>query len=324
MALTTLSRTDESLNGVETRGDLFNANLSAVRLHGYALRRWFYRNFLLREGFPVPVVYAVPMDAFAEFKRLWTTTNSYDYLKTAAAQANVWPQNVVTPLISFSFTGDHYRPDLSSNSRVNRTYAWLSAGSSTTITRNFLGNVQQVRYSQGADFNFQVDFWCQRPDVQSAFFEQFAQAFRVSSAGERQTWITVPYPVTHGTQTVRLRITSDLSNTNETSAAPDSGIVLYHTTFTVSIEGYYADRSSIIVPALWFASFSYDNPAPTSLDAFYSLNTVDLRLSGAVNPTMALRSHLPPPGGNVTVPVPVVPEPTSVGGGEIGSSSFGG
>jgi hypothetical protein len=302
VAYTQILQADVALNGVEIPGNLQEVSLSAVRLHGFALRRWFYRNFLLREGFPIPVVYAVPMDAFAEFRRLWTDTNSLDYLKSTNAQAlGVWPQNIVTPLISFVFTGDKYRPDLTASTRVNRTYAWVTAGNPAKTSINQLGNVQQVRYSQAAEFNFQVDFWCQKPETQAIFYEQLAQAFRVSSAGTRQTWVTVPYPVTHGTQNVRLIQTSDTSNLTESQSAPEGNIVMYHTSFTVSIEGYYPDRTSFIVPTAWYMglSITQNNPSPLELTTLYLLNSGNLAQQ---NPVLALRSNLPtgssaPPSG---------------------------
>lgn len=295
--MSTNRTTDESLDGIQSRDNLFEVDLTAVRLHGYALRRWFYRNFLLREGMPVPVVYAFPVDAFSEFNRLFTQTNSYDYLKTASP--HVWPVNTQTPLISFAFTGDHHRPDMSSSNRVNRTYSWLTAGPTEGVGMNQLASVKQVRYSAGADFNFQVDFWCQRPDISAVFYEQLGQAFRVGAGSVRQSWVTVPYPVTHGTQTVRLVQTSDAVMVQETSAAPADGIVLYHTSFTVTIEGYYADRSSIIVPALWYATLSIDNPSLNALDEIYRLSHTDLRTFGT-NPVLALRSHLPSGSGSLT------------------------
>jgi len=309
VAFTSIIPADEALNGVEVPGDLQAVDLTGVRLHGYALRRWFYRNFLLREGFPVPVVYAIPMDAFAEFRRLYTTTNTFDYLKSTNAQTlNVWPQNTVTPLISFVFRGDHYRPDLTASTRVNRTYAWLSAGSNTTMSS--LGEVQQVRYSQGADFNFQVDFWCQKPETQAIFYEQLSQAFRVSSAGTRQTWVTVPYPVTHGTQVVRLIQTSDGQDLTEYMQAPEGAIVMYHTSFTVSIEGYYPDRTSFIVPTLWYMTLSLDNPGPTDLDTLYLINNYLLPSGQISNPTLALRTNLPP-GTGAVIPAPLPPLTTT-------------
>ena len=254
----------------------------------------------------MPVVYAVPMDAFAEFSKLWASTNSYDYLKSSDPSVQkVWPQNTVTPLISFSFTGDHYRSDLSSNTRVNRTYSWLTAGNPSQNKISDLGNVQQVRYSQSADFNFQVDFWCQKPQTQAVFYEQLAQAFRVSSAGVRQSWVTVPYPVTHGTQNVRLIQTSDVQSVTESSMAPEGNIVMYHTSFTVSIEGYYPDRTSYVVPTLWYLTLSLDNPGPTDLSTLYLLNNYVLPSGQISNPTLALRTNLPA-GSGTAVSAPVL------------------
>jgi len=283
--------------------DLQEVDLSAVRLHGMAVRWWCYRHFTLSEGSPVPVVYASPMDAFAEFKRLYNTPNGpYSYLKAPAiAGPKVWPENTVTPLISINFLGLTYRPDLSAASRVNRYNAWVSVSSAAQgMVENELGGVQQTNYAQAFDFSFQLDMWCQKPNTQAVLIEQLLQAFRSTAAGVMQTWVPVPYPKTHGNQLVRLRIEDGPRNMTESvDMAPEAKTVLYRTSCTVLVEGYRPDRTRVIVPTVWYFSLGIEeNLSPADLNTLYVLNNYDLR-QNPNNPVVKLRqTTMPPVGGS--------------------------
>jgi hypothetical protein len=294
---------------IVVRENVQDVQLTAVRLHAWALRSWLYARFILAEGVPVPSVYAAPMDAFAEFNRLWQFDGGpYGYLKqflnpNVPDAPQVWPQNIPTPLISFVDTGARYKPQLSYATRTNRRSAWLSnSNAEQGMQQNYLGEVQQVQYAQAYDFSFQVDMWTQRPDVQAVLEEQLYAAFSHTAAGEVQAWIPVLYPVTHGRQNVRLRLTSDVSKVIETMAPPAEGIVMRRSSFTVAIEGYRPDRTTVIVPTVWFMSLnlSADNPSPGDLQSLYALNQYDLR-ADPQNPIVALRqATMPPPGGSYT------------------------
>ena len=50
--------------------------LTGMRVHELALARWLHQNFQTRPGYPTPVVFATPMDAFAEFDRLFASANN--------------------------------------------------------------------------------------------------------------------------------------------------------------------------------------------------------------------------------------------------------
>lgn len=247
----------------------------------------------------MPVVYAAPMLAFAEFNRLWQDPRSiFNYLKAPTA-ASVWPVNTRTPLISHILTGTKYRPELSAATKVNRYSSWPSVSSAAQGMReNYLAEVQQVRYAQAFDFNFQLDFWCQDPNTQNIFFEQLFNAFRVSSAGEQQTWVPVPYPPSHGTQMVRLRLTGDPQNIVDTNSPAVDNVTLYRTSLNISIEGYRPDRTIITVPAVWYMGFSIepDNLAPADLNTFFVNGNFDLRAEPD-NPVVELRNALMPPVG---------------------------
>jgi hypothetical protein len=247
----------------------------------------------------MPVVYAAPMLAFAEFDRLWQDPRSiFNYLKAPTA-ADVWPKNTRTPLISHILTGTKYRPELSAAIRVNRYSSWPSVSSTAQDMReNYLGEVQQVRYAQAFDFNFQVDFWCQDPNTQNIFYEQLFNAFRVSTAGEQQTWVNVPYPPTHGNQLVRLRVTSDPVNIIDTNAPPVDNTTLYHTSVGLTIEGYRPDRTIITVPTVWYMGIATDpdNLSPADLNSLFLVGNFDLRAQ-PLNPIVDLRSRTMPPAG---------------------------
>ena len=59
-----------------TRRHSDDLHLTAMRVHEVALQAWCYRHFYVAEGYPVPVVFAWPMDAFGEFNKLWQSQNS--------------------------------------------------------------------------------------------------------------------------------------------------------------------------------------------------------------------------------------------------------
>ena len=99
------------------RGDLLDYTISPMRVHEVALQRWLYDNFFVMAGYPIPVVFSTPMDAFAEFQRLWQgkgEKNPFKFLLDAKdvngnALYEPYPANIRYPLISVSRTGFVYR-----------------------------------------------------------------------------------------------------------------------------------------------------------------------------------------------------------------------
>ncbi len=81
--------------------DRFQLEVTDVRVHHVALQRWFNRRFLLREGVPCPVIFAGPMDAYAQFNRLWSTPkNPYSYLSMLKDFPGLEPAPLRFPLIA--------------------------------------------------------------------------------------------------------------------------------------------------------------------------------------------------------------------------------
>jgi hypothetical protein len=247
------------------------------------------------------------MDAFSEFRRLWNDPNSpFAYLKAPAiTTGRVWPENTVTPLLSFNFLSSQFLPHLTYASRNNRHQSWPSISTVPEgLRENNLGRINQVRYAQAFDFRFQLDHWCQRPDTQALFLDQLYQAFRESSAGTQQTWIPIPYPPTHGRQMVRMRLEGDPQNMTEaTQTAPNDVTVLYHTSCTLIIEGYRPDRNVVTVPTVWYLTLGVnfdglDNLSPADMNTLYLINNHDLR-ADPDNPIVRLRqATMPPLGGS--------------------------
>ena len=177
------------------------------RVHELALQNWFYRNFFVMEGYPVPVVFATPMDAFSVFANLWKAEhNPFKYLLDAKDCEGTplyepYPSPVRYPLISVKKLG--WTP------RINQSYGihrWRHMGYPTTstvnavkpgevggLTQNDLGNVMTSTMPTAWDFRYQIDHFCTRPDTQAIFVHRVMRTM-VIAGGAMQTWIRVVYP----------------------------------------------------------------------------------------------------------------------------------
>src|SRR3974390_3038558 len=55
--------------------------VTSMRYHELALAAWLNQKFILRQGYPIPVVFASPMDAFTKLQNLWKLEkNPFSYL----------------------------------------------------------------------------------------------------------------------------------------------------------------------------------------------------------------------------------------------------
>ena len=73
----------ETLNTTDGTLDVRAGSLTgtSMRYHELALQRWLNRVFQVREGYAIPVVFTSPMDAFSQFRQLWSRDNNpFNYL----------------------------------------------------------------------------------------------------------------------------------------------------------------------------------------------------------------------------------------------------
>lgn len=283
---------------------------TSMRYHELALRLWLYQTFFVREGYPVPVVFTSPMDAFASFSRLWAEDkNPFQYLLELKDEHGTplyepHPAPVRYPLISVHRKGFRYRQYQNFSIHNWQHVNWPTVSDEvgvvsgkeqqgTDLTRCDLGNVTVSRRPQAWDYRFQVDHWCMRPDTQAFFVERLIkQMWR--TGGTPQTWIVVSYPG-YGDMLVRMFIEGDIENA--TPEEPEEGKnVEFRTTFTLVLEGFSMDIDFKIVPALWTLITGANVPDPVTLEnAFVIVSETNLRLRGK-NPTLAKREHVPAVG----------------------------
>ena len=279
-----------------------------MRYHELALQRWLNRLFFVREGFPVPVVFTSPMDAFSHFQQLWSEdTNPFKYLfdlKDASGTPlyEPHPSPVRYPIISAHRKGWKLRQYQNFSIHRWRHINWPTVANAGPerygpqaqgwdLTKCNLGNVTTSRMPMAWDYRFQIDHFCNRPDTQAFFVEQLMQEFWRTGGTVPQTWIAVPYPG-WGNRRVRLYIDGDIENL--TPEEPEDGKnVEFRTSFTVVIEGFDVDLRYEIYPALWNLVMRFGPVDPVQLeDCFNLTHTTDLRVSGS-NTTLDRRPNVP-------------------------------
>ncbi len=255
--------------------DDFDVELTDVRVHVVALTRWFNRQFLIREGMPVPVLLAGPMDAFAQFNRLWVGEhNPFSYLKELKEYPGREPAPLRFPLISVDWKGMRYRPEQSYASRVNRRLYWPTVNSPAQgLVLSDLANVAQARFPAAWTFSYQVDFWCARPDTQAIFVKQLTNCFKTMSASVPQTYIPVVYPGYFGARYERVVLTSSIDDMTEKE--PEGQEIRYRTSVVMDIEGYAVDQNVMITPTVWsVVSGDVVGVSPASLNILFSAHGV--------------------------------------------------
>jgi len=285
---------------------------TSMRYHELALQRWLNRLFIVREGYPVPVVFTSPMDAFSHFTTLWADENNpFKYLldlKDAKGTPlyEPHPSPVRYPIISVHRKGWRYRAYQNFSIHRFRHINWPTVSDTgqpvngkpnvgTGLRKIDLANVTTSRMPMAWDYRFQVDHFCLRPDTQSFFMEQLMQEFW-RTGGTPQTWIKVPYPG-WGEKLVRLYIDGDVEPL--TPEEPEDGKnVEFRTSLTLVLEGFDVDLRYKIFPAFWTLIFGAGSSVePSRLDEAFSLiTTEDERIENA-NPTLDSRPNVPPDDG---------------------------
>lgn len=253
-------------------------NFTGRRWHELALQQWFHSRFFVRAGYPVPIIFAAPMDAFGQFEKLWKSDkNPFDYLLEVKGDDGkpiyTHPSNQVYPLISISPKGWSFRPQQNFSVRRWRRVNWPSVADD--VARKDLGTVTQSMMPAAWNFKFQVDHFCLRPDTQAHYIHQ-AMINLTRGGGNPQTWLPVIYPNWWGPRWVRMYLDGDIQNM--TADEPAEGAhTEYRTSFNLVIEGYVPDYYYSEVPAMWKLVFNSSyTPSPGELEAVFS-EVFDLR-----------------------------------------------
>jgi hypothetical protein len=272
-----------------------NRNVGAIRWHELALQKWLHNHFLHAEGFPYPVLFSSPQDAYATFKLLWGKgdKNPFNYLlELKDAEGNQvfrpYPEPPKYPMMTVSRKGYPYRASQNYSTKRWRRIAWPTV--SDDVTKSDLGNVVTSRMPQAFNFKFQVDFFCLQPETLDLFVTDLMTAFW-RSGGQLQTWIRVEYPGHFYKKSVRMFMDGDIDIVNPPE--PEEGKIVEHrASFSVVIEGYNVDIDYQILPTLWHSVLRGVMPAgPDELTILFE-NREDLRPDG--NPSLDQRENVPP------------------------------
>jgi hypothetical protein len=269
-------------------------DFAGMRVHELALQAWLYRIFQVREGYPVPVVFSTPMDAFGHFKNLWAGDNNpFKYLLDAKDETGKplyepHPSPVRYPLICVYRKGWKFRTQ--QNFSIHRyKLTWPTV--SPDLPQCQLGNAQVSRMPMAWDYRFQIDHFCMRTDTQAGFVEKLMWEFW-RTGGTAQTWIPVAYPG-WGYRLARLYLEGDSIESTTPEEVPDEKNVEFRTTVNITVEGFAVDLDWRSVPALW--TLVLRGGSPLTPESLFELYRVDLRVGGE-NPTLAHREDVPPPG----------------------------
>lgn len=269
---------------------------TGMRYHELALQKWLYGTFFVREGYPIPVVFSTPMDAFGNFLQLWKSDkNPFKYLTNLKDDNGTplyepYPSTLRYPLISVFRRRWTYRPEQSYGVHQFRHMNWPTVASNPS--RCELGEVTTSFRPNAWDYKFQIDHFCMRPDTQAYFIEQLMRNFIGIGGGSPQTWMTIHFPAI-GFQRIRMYLDGDIENS--TPEEPEDGKhVEFRTTINLVIEGYSIDQNIKIVPALWNLILrSNGSASPDELQAAFDQQiTLDLRL-GDNNSVLNSRSNVP-------------------------------
>lgn len=302
--------------GIDTTLSVQAGDIDSVssRYHDLWLRRWLYGLFFVREGYPTPVVFASPSDAFSQFQTLWSLDkNPFRYLldlKDAAGTPlyEPHPSPVRYPLISVYKKGMGYRRWQNFSYHRWRHINWPTV--SADVLKCDLGNVVTSYMPMAWDFRYQIDYFSMRPDSQAFWIDKYVREMH-RTGGDPQTWIVVVYPG-WGTQLVRLRQDGDIEN-NTPDAPPDGEHTEYRSTINLVLEGFALDLNYAVYPALWELIFRNSAEITDPQDAYTILTSADLRVNDD-NPTLDSRSNVPPEGDcqqeladyNETIPASLV------------------
>ena len=280
---------------------------ASMRYHELALQRWLNSWAFVREGYPMPVVFASPLDAFSQFGQLWARENNpFAYLLDMKDEQGKplyepHPSPIRYPLISVARKGWRYRTSQNYSIHRWRHINWPTISDSGTavpgkeqlgtgLVKQDLAEVTTARMPMAWDYTFQIDHFCNRPDSQAFFIDGLMrQMWR--TGGTPQTWIKVPYPG-YGDMLVRLYFDGNIQNLTPDEPANGS-YTEFRTGILVTVEGYDVDVRYKVYPAFW--TLVLNNGAPVDPDALNVGFSTDLRETGE-NPTLEYRDDVPPAG----------------------------
>lgn len=262
-----------------------------MRVHELALNAWFYRSFFVNAGYPIPVVFSTPMDAFSEFDRLFGEKEGpFAYLRRLAQEP--YPSNVRYPLISIDRKTWAFRVTQNYSIHTERRVGWPG---DATVEQGFnindLANVRQERMPMAWDYRFNIDHYAMRPDTQAFFLQRLMRLLR-NTAGQPQLYIPVIYPG-HNSQLIRTFLQGDINDMTEKT--PGENFMVYRTSFTLVMEGYSYDNDQVTVPTVWRLLAVPGSVSPAQLAQAYTFGfTYDLRTDPPQNEVLLSRSPLPP------------------------------
>jgi len=273
-------------------------NFGEMRLHELALQNWFNRRFVIQNGFPIPVLFVSPMDAYAHYKSLWgSAQNPFKYLKDMVDDKGkkVYdpdPAPPRYPFISVYRKGWAYRPTQNYAYQEFRRVAWPTVnGVDEGLTRDDLGTVAKVKMPAAWDFKFQIDHFAATPQGQSEFVRRVFRSFNLCG-GTPQTWIPVVYPGHLGVMLVRMYMVGEIDSLTP-DVVEENKQTEYRTSFSATIEGYSPDLSYEMIPAVWSVVFNTKAEVePGVLETLYT-QAFDLRKKED-NPRFNTRVPLPP------------------------------
>lgn len=280
---------------------------TSMRYHELWLQRWLYSRFFVREGYPVPVCFASPMDAFSHFSKLWADENNpFKYLLELKDDKGTplyepHPSPIRYPLISVMRKGLKYRPYQNFSIHRWRHVNWPTVSDpevvpgtqqqGTDLVKCDLGNVTVSRMPMAWDYKFQIDHFCLRPDTQAFYLERLMRQFWRSGGG-LQSWMDIEYPG-WGQQYIRIYLDGEIDQSSPDDANFQESNVEFRTSFTLVIEGFDIDLDYQTVPALW--KIVAHSAAPDALDRLLEPITVDLRTTG-YNEVLESRPDIPSAG----------------------------
>lgn len=291
-------------------------DLTPMRIHELALQAWCHRHFQVVDGYPVPVIFATPRDAFSQFTELWKEKEGpFSYLLAAKDEKGTplyepYPSNIRYPLLSISRGKWSPRPSQAWSMHINRkAYYPTTATAGDGVSLNQMGQVAQARHPQAWNFSYQMEFYCKRPDTQASFVQDLMNAFPTMTSST-QTWIPVVYPGWFGLrqQYCRMYLDSEIDPVYDLDLSQNE--MEYRVSFSVVIEGYNPDLDRTIYPTLWYLCERL--PDPVDLSQIYPISGLceDLRLRGR-NPVIggedAASGDWPPYGPSYAAPYLLLP-----------------
>lgn len=270
------------------------AELTGMRWHELALQHWCHTRFLVQDGYPIPVIFTSPLDAFSDFKQLYQVENGpFAYLFNAKDEEGKplyqpHPAPLRYPLISIMRKGWGFRNDGNYSIHQNRRIHWVSRNSD--IVRKDLSKVSVANMPMAWNYKFQLDFFCMRPDTLAVFVQRLMKQFW-RSGGTPQTWIVVQYPGYFGWQYIRMTLQGDVENMTP-EEVPDNEVTTFRVSCQLLIEGFEPDFNLVEYPTLWKTVLQTKIPAtPDFLASTFSL-TVDGR--DTANSVATRRDAMPP------------------------------